>query len=171
MRLASLLIAGLIALASGAAQQKPLRRAPGFSLPDLQQRQHDLQSYRGRWVLLDFMKTDCPHCVRLSPILEEASKRYGRKAAVLSVLVPPDTTAKAAAYAAEHKITTPFLFDCGQVTFSYVLPSPANPAVEFPHLYVINPEGFIVRDLVKDAVQPDRLMADLDVLIGAPRRK
>ncbi|HLY20286.1 MAG TPA: redoxin domain-containing protein, partial [Bryobacteraceae bacterium] len=46
------------------------RRAPGFSLPDLHLQQRDLGDYRGRIVVLDIMQTTCPHCARLSEILE-----------------------------------------------------------------------------------------------------
>jgi peroxiredoxin len=165
------LIFGVLVLcASGAAQTTP-RRAPGFSLPDAKQNLHDLQDYRGRWVLLDFMKTDCPHCAELSPVLEEAAKKYGKKVAVLSVLLPPDTPANASAYTAKHNMTSPMLFDCGQVAYSYIRPSPANPAVEFPHLYVIDPKGMIVRDLMHEGVERTKLMAELDKLIGSPPGK
>ncbi len=170
MRYVSLLFAGFLLCASAVAQQQQLRRAPGFALPDSKQQVHDLYDYRGRWVLLDFMKTDCPHCKALSPVLEQAKARYGAKLAVLSVVVPPDTTATAQKYAAANKLTSPFLFDCGQATFSYIRPSIANPAVEFPHLYVINPEGFIVRDLSGAGVQPQKLLADLDSVINAKRK-
>ena len=41
-------------------QELSNRRAPSFSLPDSAMRQHDILDYRGSWLLLDFMKTDCP---------------------------------------------------------------------------------------------------------------
>lgn len=172
MRALAVILSGILLGFTAAAQQpKPLRRAPGFSLPDTRQKQHDLADYRGRWVLLDFMRTDCPHCKELSPLLEAAAKRYGEKVAVLSIVVPPDTTQTVAAFIAENKITTPILFDCGQVTYSYLLPSPANPSVEFPHLFVIDPKGFIARDLHGATLQPARLNAELEALIGSPGRK
>ena len=37
------------------------RRAPGFSLPDLQGQQHDLQDYRGKIVIVDIIQTTFPH--------------------------------------------------------------------------------------------------------------
>ncbi len=168
MRFASLLLAGLT-VAAGLAQQ-PLRRAPGFALPDAKQQIHDLYDYRGKWVLLDFMKTDCPHCQELSPVLEQIKARYPGKVVVLAVLVPPDTPQKAQQYAAERKVTSTFLFDCGQATFSYVRPSVANPAVEFPHLYVVNPQGNIVLDRAGAAVDPKRIGGEIDSLINAIRK-
>lgn len=172
MRILAVILSGILLGFTAAAQQpKPLRRAPGFSLPDSRQKQHDLADYRGRWVLLDFMRTDCPHCKELLPVLEAAAKRYGAKAAVLSIVVPPDNAQRVATYVAENKVTTPILFDCGQVTYSYLLPSPANPSVEFPHLFVIDPKGFIARDLQGAALEPAKLNAELEALIGAPGRK
>jgi len=47
------------------------RRAPSFALPDSTLKAFDLQDYRGRWLLLDFMKTDCPHCKALTQKLEQ----------------------------------------------------------------------------------------------------
>ena len=63
------------------------RRAPSFSLPDAKLAQHDILDYRGHWLLLDFMKTDCPHCKELSKKLEGVKGRYGGKVAVLSILI------------------------------------------------------------------------------------
>src|ERR1700686_4269966 len=57
------------------------RRAPGFSLPDLHARQHDLQDYHGKIVLVDIIQTTCPHCARLAEILERVHGKYGDKVA------------------------------------------------------------------------------------------
>jgi len=48
------------------AQGLTNRRAPSFSLPDSAMQQHDLLDFRGSWLFLDFMKTDCPACKQLS---------------------------------------------------------------------------------------------------------
>ena len=42
---------------------------------------------------------------------------------------------------------SPILFDCGQVTASYLKITPQNPKVSFPHLFVIDKEGIIRHDL------------------------
>ena len=47
---------------SVSAQDLAGRRAPSFSLPDSKLVQHDILDYRGKWLIVDFMKTDCPHC-------------------------------------------------------------------------------------------------------------
>jgi thiol-disulfide isomerase/thioredoxin len=77
MRLLALLL--LPALLLPATAQLLSRRAPGFSLPDLQLRQHDLQDYKGLVVLMDFMRTSCPKCRELTRTLEELKVKYGNK--------------------------------------------------------------------------------------------
>src|SRR6266545_394324 len=78
------------------------RRAPGFCLPDSSIRRYDLQDFRGKVLLLDFMQTNCPHCRALSGVLERAKARYGDKVAILSVVIaPPENQATVAKYISE----------------------------------------------------------------------
>ena len=83
------------------------RRAPGFSLVDANMTQHDLQDYRGKIVLVDFIQTTCPHCGEFSKTLQEVAARYGSKVAVLSIVNPPDTTATVKPFIAQHKLSYP----------------------------------------------------------------
>ncbi len=108
--------------------------------------QHDLQDYRGKFVILDIMQTNCPHCAQFTDVLEKASAKYGNRVAVLSLVVPPDTQSTVQAYIAAHKVTFPILFDCGQVTASYLRITPQNPTIQVPHVFVINSDGMIVAD-------------------------
>lgn len=123
------------------------RRAPGFSLPDSHFRRYDLQDFRGKWVLIEFMNTQCPHCMALSKVLEQAKGRYAGKVEVLSVVIaPPENTNTVAQYVAQTKITSPVVFDQGQVAASYFNMRPPNVSFDTPHLFVIDPNGTIVRD-------------------------
>jgi len=126
------------------------RRAPGFSLPDVHMRQHDSQDYRGAVLVLDIIRTTCPHCARFSEILEQVRGKYGDKVAVLSIVEPPDNQTTVARFAAEHKISTPILFDCGQVAISYLRATPQNPAVNVPHVFLIDGQGMIRQDYAYD---------------------
>ena len=58
-----LLIPAALLLASGELSG---RRAPGFSIPDMQQQQHDVQDYHGKILVLDIIRTSCPHCAALA---------------------------------------------------------------------------------------------------------
>ena len=121
------------------------RRAPGFSLPDQKMKQHDLQDYRGKVVVFDFMRTDCPRCQALTPLLEQLKGKYGEKLQVLAV-VPAngvDNMQTVAKYAAQHKATSPFLFDCGQMSASYLQITPQNPSIHLPTVIVVDKVGMI----------------------------
>jgi peroxiredoxin len=125
------------------------RRAPGFALPNIADPKlgyHDLADYRGRIVLIEIMQTNCPHCRDFSRVLEEVKAKYGNRVAVLSVVNPPDTQRTVAAYMAATKTTMPILFDCGQMAVSYLKVTPQNPAINVPHLFVIDGEGTIRDD-------------------------
>jgi peroxiredoxin len=141
-------IAGLL-LAIGCLGAGDLsgRRAPGFSLPDSSFKRYDLQDYRGKWLLIDFMKTDCPHCKELSRSLEEVKKKYGERVAILKVVVsPPEDQDTVARYVRENNVTVPIVFDQGQMAASYFNATPEKPTFDTPHLFVVDPRGMIVND-------------------------
>jgi len=143
MRLLLPLLLSLTALTAGNLSN---RRAPGFSLPDSKQVQHDPQDYRGKILLIDFMQTTCPHCAMFSTVLEEVKAKYKGKVEVVSVVTNPDTYDAVQKYIAAHKVTAPILFDCGQVIASYMKITPANPNVVFPHVFLIDTNGMIKND-------------------------
>ncbi len=119
------------------------RRAPGFSLPDIKLQQHDLMDYRGQVVFVDFIQTSCPACMQLSKALEEVKAKFGDRVAVVSIVNPPENQTTVARYIGAHNITSAILFDCGQVTASYVKILPDNPVVRFPQLFLVDREGMI----------------------------
>jgi peroxiredoxin len=168
----------LICLTLPLAAQSSLsgRRAPSFSLPDTSLAQHDILDYRGRWLLLDFMRTDCPHCVAVSKVLEQAQKQFGTKVAVLSIVIaPPETTTTVAKYELSNKLTSPIVFDQGQVAVAYFKATPATPGFDTPHLFVIDPNGKIVRDWAdddrtKEILEGAGLAKELQALMAAPAK-
>jgi peroxiredoxin len=168
MRKCVFIICTLAALAL--AQGLSGRRAPGFSLPDSSFSQHDLADYRGKWLLLDFMRTNCPHCQALSKLLESKKAQYGGKVDVLSiVLSPPDDQNTVRTYTSQLKITSPIVFDQGQVTLSYLKLSPSNPSFDTPHLFAIDPNGNIVRDWNPGDVDDKGFPAVLDAVVSGKK--
>jgi len=131
------------AVAAWPAGQLSGRRAPGFALPDRTMQFYDLADYRGRVVLLDIMLTTCPGCATLAQTLEKLKAAYGDRIAVLSVVNPPDNVQTVASFIERFQITSPILFDCGQMAGSYLKPDPKNPRIHVPHLFVIDQEGMI----------------------------
>ncbi len=164
-------VALFLVAAAALAQTGMGRRAPGFALIDQKSKLHDLYDYRGRVVLLDFMNTDCPHCKTFSKILQDAGVRYGQRLVVLSVVLPPDPTSTVARYADENGVKTPFLFDCGQAAFSYIRPKTS--AINLPHLFIINREGYIAGDYeygpsTKEIFEGKGLISELSRIVGPP---
>ena len=163
----------LMAAVALSGQSLSNRRAPSFSLPDAALKQHDILDYRGSWLLLDFMETSPQKCKDLSVKLEGIKQKYGAKVAVLSiVLTPPETQQTVAKYIAETKMTTPIVFDSSQVAITYFKATPQNPSFDSPHVFAINPAGFIVKDWTQPATVGLGFLADLDQLIaGQPAKK
>ena len=161
----------LLAL-SVSAQGLINRRAPSFSLPDSELKQHDILDYRGSWLLLDFMETNCPNCKELSKKLESVKAKYGAKVGILSIVItPPETQTTVAKYVAETKITTPIVFDSSQVAISYFKATPQNPTFDTPHLFAISPTGMIVKDWAQPAMMGLGFLVEVDQLVAGPPAK
>ena len=156
------------------------RRAPGFALPDLNLNYHDLYDHRGKVVVLDIMRTICPHCLAVSRNLERIKKKFGTQVAVISIVNPPDNQATVGKYLADNKFTTPMVFDCGQVSASYLKITPKNPSINIPHVFLIDEQGMIRNDFeytdaTANLMEGDGLMAEVEKMLkpgaAAPAKK
>jgi peroxiredoxin len=147
-----------------AAGEYSNRRAPGFSLADSHFQQHDPQDFKGKVLIVEFMQTTCSICMRLTESLLQVKAKYGDKIGILSVTTLPDNYQKADQFAAEHKVTWPILFDSGQVMMSYLKVTPANPKVNFPHLFIIDGNGTIREDF-EGAEDAAAISAEIDKLL------
>ena len=155
MRRLAILVFGAALIFTGerlTGQSLSGRRAPSFALPDSTLKAYDILDYRGRWLLLDFMKTDCPACKALTKTLEGLKTRLGAKVAVLSVVEPPENTATVAKYISETKTTIPIVFDSSQTAIFYFKATPQRPSFDTPHLFAIDPNGMIVQDWPEGAL-------------------
>lgn len=148
------------------------RRAPGFALPDANFNYYDLQDYRGKVLILDFMSTNCPNCATLSAVLERVKAKYGGKVAVLSVVNSrSDNGNTVSRYAAAHKVTGPIVFDSGQVAASYLRITPQNPSFGVPYIFIIDQQGTIRHDygynvLSKDIFEGNGLFPIIDRILA-----
>jgi hypothetical protein len=102
----------------------------------------------------------------LTKELEQLKARLGAKVAILSILLPPDNTATAALYVKETKTTLPILFDSGQTGMWYFKVTPEHPQFDSPHLFVINPQGMLVRDWNQLDIEHGGYMPKLEALLA-----
>ncbi|MGD0774765.1 MAG: TlpA disulfide reductase family protein [Candidatus Solibacter sp.] len=151
----------------------PVRRAPGFCLMDTTGQWRDLADYRGKIVLVEFMKTDCPHCAAFSGVLGSLKAQFGDRLAVLAIANPPDTAQTMTQFVAGHKLTYPLLYDQGQVGYSYVRAG----SIDLPAVYLVDASGMIRNSwqngpLTTDIFEGGGLSREIDKLLaGAPARK
>lgn len=141
------------------------RRAPGFSLADTHFQQHDTQDYRGKVLIIDFIQTTCPICQRLTEVLLQVRAKYGDNIGLMSIVTLPDNFQTVDKFVADHKIPWPVLFDSGQVMASYLKVTPANPRVEFPHMFLIDGKGTIRNDfepIEENDLTIDTISAEID---------
>ena len=89
----------------------PGKKAPAFSLPDQQGRQHALADYAGQPVVLYFYpKDDTPGCTKESCAFQDNLPKFKKsKAAVLGVSVL--NSASKAKFANKYSLTFPLLAD------------------------------------------------------------
>jgi peroxiredoxin len=141
------------------------RRAPSFSLPDTKLTQHDILDYRGKWLLIEFTQTTCPHCRTLSIMLEDLKVKLAGKVEVLAIVEPPDNTNTVAKYIADNHFTAPILFDTYLVATAYFKATPANPSFDTPHLFAVDPKGQIVRDWGQGAADQPTVAKEIETLV------
>ena len=148
----------------------PSRRAPGFSLPDLGFQQHDLLDYRGRWLLLLFVRTAADVSKTSAQLMEARRAQFGNRAAVLYVGVSPmENQATMTKFVADAKLTSGVVFDQGQMAASYFRATPTRPSIDMPHLFAIDPNGMIVKEWTEIALRDPTFGAQLDALVGSAR--
>lgn len=148
-KLAALATAALLAWpAAGHAAAPVDQPAPGFSLKDSNGATHDLASYRGKFVVLEWVNFDCPFVGKHygSGNMQSLQQTYTAKGVVwLSInssapgkqgYFPPDEIN--ALIARKHAHPTAYLIDSdGKVGREYG-------AKTTPHMFVIDPEGTVL---------------------------
>ena len=125
--------------------------------------QHDLLDSRGKVVLIDIIRTDCPNCMALSRDLVKVKAKYGDKVEILSIVTPPDNLTTVNGFISQEKVTWPVLFDCGQVAASYTEIKPDNPNLALPQLFIVDQAG-----MIKLRVKGDGNPADLGASFWEP---
>lgn len=116
--------------------------APDFTLTDVNGTPIRLSDQRGKVVLLEFMRTTCPHCANEMSQLASVHDQFGPDVTMISVSVDPqgDTNEVLKAYAAEHNATWIWARDTSDnsVTSLYGISG-------VPTIFIIDSNGRIVK--------------------------
>ena len=142
-----LLALGLLLVAPqvmAAGLMRPLEAArpvPDFQLPGIDGRQHRLDDYRGRYLLVNFWAVWCTPCQREMPSMQRAYQRFkGERFDMLAVHVGPSLK-QARTYAESRGLEFPILVD-SEMDLS------AWQVVGLPTSYLLDPQGRIVAEAV-----------------------
>lgn len=124
------------------------KAAPTFALPDTAGKNHTLEAYKGKWVVLEWTNHDCPIVVRhYNSGNMQATQKWATEKGVVWLQVVSSapgeqghiSTDQAKEIMKSRKdVSTQMLFDpSGKVGKLY-------DAKTTPHMYIINPEGQLV---------------------------
>jgi peroxiredoxin len=140
----AVLLAGLaVVLAGGAAWA---RNAPAFSLPDTDGKDVALAAFRGKYVVVDFIQTTCPHCRVAGEVLQKMYAENRDRLMVISISDPSTAIPAMRQYVQEHRITYPVLLGDMKAYVDYLGVSPQKPSVSVPVFFFIGPSGEILEE-------------------------
>ncbi|GAA4902026.1 DUF6263 family protein [Mucilaginibacter defluvii] len=116
------------------------QQAPDFVLKDIEGKEHKLNTYRDKWLVLDFWGTWCGPCreemPRVNKFNEDITKGEYAGVNFLSIACN-DTQDKVKAYLAENKFTIPVLMSDREVEKTYKIRG-------YPSKILISPDGKMI---------------------------
>lgn len=140
-----LIVVGLIGLlafggtgTSQASSRLVDKRVPALAGETLDGGTYDIDSARGRWVLVNFFATWCPGCIDEHPDLVEL-EQYGQDTGAIEVVsvVFDDDPDKVAELFAELGGSWPVLNDDGRLAVTFQI-------AQVPESFLVDPSGVVV---------------------------
>ncbi len=136
------------------------RKAPDFTLSDLNGRQVKLSDFQGKLVVLDFWATWCPPCEFEIPVLNALYDSHrDRDVVVLGVSVDTDGPEAIRAYAEKRQVRYQILLGSESLAREFGAPG-------FPSLIIVGPDGFIRSMHVGLVEQPELLQVLAEASAG-----
>lgn len=131
------------------------RPAPTFALYDLNDKQHKLEDYRGKVIIVNFWATWCPPCRQEFPSMDQAYKQLKRDDIVMLAIDVGEDGDTIFEFTADYPVTFPILMDMdAQITQQYGV-------IGLPTTYIIDPQGRLVYQVIgtRDWTDPHLLKA------------
>ncbi len=126
------------------------RNAPDFTLPDSDGRQVTLSNYRGKYVVVEFLLTTCPHCQAAGRALEKMQQEYPEQLQVLGISTGGQGVIALTDYKRTFGVNYPILQGNLKVLMDYLGISQAQPNYHIPWFFVVDPSGQIIREISAD---------------------
>lgn len=143
-KLILVLLAGLMLTAGcSGAEETALKKAPDFSLQDINGKTIRLSDYGGKVVILNFFATWCPPCREEIPdFIELVNTTDKERFAIVGISVEKGDEGIVRKFAAAKKISYPVLVDDGFVSKTY------GPIGSIPTTFIIDRNGNIVEKII-----------------------
>lgn len=139
---------------------KPGREAPAFQLADLQGEVHDLDSYIGKPLVLNFWGTFCPPCRNEMPALQKEYEKWQSQGLELVGINLSEDRVSVQQFAASVGARFPILLDRNKKTEKrYGLK-------EYPTTYFIAPDGKIQDIVVGGPMSEEEIDSHIRKLFG-----
>jgi tetratricopeptide (TPR) repeat protein len=147
--------------------------APNFSLPDLGGSSQELQSFRGKFVLIHFWDTAAPGCTNQLRLLQKHHAEYSsRNLHVLCLNVDdPQDSAAIRSFAAKQGISLPILLATQQIAgvyniiYRYLFDRRRD--LPLPTSFLLNRDGMIVK-VYQGPIEPAQLLEDVGSVPSTP---
>ena len=129
-----------------------------FTLPDVYDKPHSINQWRGKLILLNFWATWCPPCREEIPLFIDMQEKYGQRGLQI-VGVAIDKKQDVETYADFNLINYPILV--GQEEVMVIMKQYGNRLGTLPYSVVIDPQGRILSRKVGAYKRPG-----LEALLG-----
>ena len=138
-----MLLAALMTFSSSFAAEAENKKAPDFTLKDMQGNEVSLSDYKGKVVLVNFWATWCPPCIEEMPSMEKLYKKLGSADfVILAINIEPDAHEIVEEFLAKRSYTYPILLD-GESKVQQLYG-----AYRLPETVIVNRQGEIVNRIV-----------------------
>ena len=163
-----LAVFAFVALAASASAQLPVVRfvrdpdpAPGFKLKDLNGKDLNLESSRGKVVLLNFWATWCGPCREEIPGLVALQEKYKDSLQIIGLVVDDPDEKEVRGAVDSQKINYPVALADGKTRMDY------GGIAALPTVFLINTEGGVVQKHV-GLYDPELYETEVRALLGLP---